>query len=161
MGMSIFSCDKADITFDTQYSATFNIDLQESTNGDGSASFTQTGQIDLNDGDARDYLDRLKGISITGVYIEVLSASAPLDATLSGLLSAESFQMTIPQYNILQLFSEAHKLDLTDDTGVLNYMQERLMSDKIVSYSLNVVVSEVPVTAEIKVTFKMKVTAMP
>lgn len=155
------SCDKADIKFDTTFSKTIDINLTEQTNDDGSASFTETGTIDLNEGDVKDYLDRLKDIEIVSVYIEVLSADAPDAAVLDGFLVSDAFQMTIPQYNILLMLSELHKLELTDDNGFLNHMKEKLMADKLVSYTVNGRVSEVPVNAQLRLTFKARVTAQP
>ena len=40
-------------------------------------------------------------------------------------------------------------------------MKEKLLAEKMVSYTLNGRVSEVPVNAQLRVTFKLRVTAKP
>jgi hypothetical protein len=157
----LVSCDKADIKFDTTFSKTININLTEQTNDDGSASFSETDTLDLTEGDVQEYIDRLKDVEVVSVYVEVLSADAPQAAVLDGFLISDVYQMTIPPYNVLQAFNDVHKLQLTDDNGFLAYMKEKLLAENKVAYTLNGRVSEVPVNAQLRLTFNLKITARP
>jgi len=160
------SCDKikdaADITIETTFEETFSVDVQTATEPDGSAVFTDNATIDLNTGDVKDYVDKLKNIVIKKVQLQVLSSTSAPDAEVSGNVDlGGGFSIPIPPTNIQNTFDTGTIIDLSDNAGAFNYIKDQLLSQKTLTYSINGVLSEVPVVAEFKLIYTLDVTANP
>jgi hypothetical protein len=160
------SCEElsnaADITFETTFNEVFNIDIPVATEPDGSALFTESATIDLNDGDVKDYIDKLKDITIKSVRLEVLSSTSDPGAEVSGNIDlGGGFVLAIPPTNIQDAFNNGTVIDLSDNAGAFNHLKDELLNQKMISYSLNGMVSDVPVVAEFKLTYTLDVTASP
>ena len=154
--------DAADITFETTFDETFVVDIQVATEPDGSAVFTESATIDLNDGDVKDYVDKLKNIVIKKVQLQVLSSNSAPNAEVSGTIDlGGGFYLAIPPTNIQNTFDTGTIIDLSDNAGAFNYLKDQLLNQKMITYSLNGMVSEVPVVAEFKLIYRLDVTANP
>jgi hypothetical protein len=167
LAISLTSCKEENISFDSVHIKTVDINITQSTNPDGSASFSSTDTLKLEDGQMLDIslgslpdlLERLVKVEVASVYVEVLSAEAPAIATFNGTINFNEYSMTFPTYNVLQMLSESHQLQLTDNGNFLIQMVDKLLSDKMFVYTVNGNVSEVPVNAQLRFTFKLKLTA--
>jgi hypothetical protein len=161
------SCTEEGVSFDSVYTKTVDLNITQATNPDGSAAFSSSDTIDLavgqmldvNLGSLPDLVERLTKVEVASVYVEVLSAQAPAAATLNGTINFNSYSMTFPPYNVLQMLSESHQLQLTDNGNFVVQMVDKLMTDKKFVYSINGTLSEVPVNAQLRFSFKLKLTA--
>jgi hypothetical protein len=59
------------------------------------------------------------------------------------------------------VFDNVQEVDLTPQAGAFNYMKDQLLAQKMISYTMNGKVSEVPVLADFKIVFTVEVTANP
>ncbi len=164
--LSLTACeqlkDAADIKFETSYEETFAVNILVATEPDGSAQFSDNGSIDLTTGEVADYVDKLKNISIKSVQLQVLSYSGPAAAEISGSIDVGGgFALAIPPTNMQDAFNAPQTIDLSDQAGAFNYIKDQLLDLNVLNYSMQGVVSEVPVQAEFKLIYTLDVTANP
>jgi hypothetical protein len=165
VAVSLVNCDKikdaADIKIETKFTHDFSVDATTATESDGSAIFSETASIDLNEGDVKDYVDKLKNIEFKQVFVEVIAFSGPTDATISGDVAVDTYKLIIPESNMLVLFNNVQKLDLSEQAGTFNHMKDQLLSKKMISYTINGRISEVPANAQMRITYVVDITANP
>ena len=163
---TFISCDKiesaADIEFETSFEDDFFVDIQSPTEPDNSAKFSDSGTIDLTDGDVADYVDKLQNINVTKIEIRVASFAGSANAELSGDVDFGGGNLlTIPSTNLQDLFNNGGVINLSDQTGTFNHIKNELLNQKMLTYTLNGVLSEVPVTTDIIVKYTLDVVANP
>jgi hypothetical protein len=163
---TLLACEKinelADVTFETTFEEMFSVNVPVATEPDGSAVFSESATIDLNDGDVKDYVDQLKNIVVKTVRLELISYSGPAGAEVSGEIDlGGGYALAIPPTNMQEALDNGTVIDMSDQAGAFNYLKDELLNQKMISYSLNGVVSEVPAQAEFKLTYTIDVTANP
>lgn len=163
---TFISCEKiesvADIEFETSFEDSFFIDVQTPTEPDNSAKFTDSGEIDLTDGDVADYVDKLQNITVKKIEITLASFSGSANAELSGDVDfGDGYTLSIPATNLQDLFDNGGVVNLSDQSGAFNYIKDQLLNQKMLTYTINGVLSEVPVTADIVVKYTLDVVANP
>ena len=160
------SCDKvkdlADVDIDTDFEESFSINVITPTEPDSSAMFTETGKVDLNDGEVADYVDNLKDLKVTKAKLIFDNYVGPASAEMSGQIDlGGGYMMDIPPTNIQDVFANTQEVDLTPQAGAFNYMKDQLLSQKMISYTVNGRLSEVPVMADFRLVYSVEVTANP
>ncbi len=159
-------CDKlkdaANITFETTFDETFALDIQTATEPDSSAVFTESATIDLNDGEVKEYVNKLENIVVKRIQLQVLSSNSAPNAELSGSIDlGGGYFLAIPPTNIQNAFDSGTIIDLSDNAGAFNYMKDQLLNQKMITYNVNGMVSKVPVVADLKLIYTLDVTANP
>jgi hypothetical protein len=151
----------ADIKIDTEFEQTFLLNITTATQPDGSAQFTEAGMIDLTDGDVADYVDKLKDVQVKKVRLDLLNYTGPADAEISGSIDVGGgYALNIPPTNLQSLFGLG-TIDLSEQAGTFNYIKDELLEQKELNYTVNGVVSKVPVDMQIRVVYELTITANP
>lgn len=164
--ITVSACEEinelADVTFETTFEEMFSVNVPVATEPDGSAIFSESASIDLNDGDVKDYVDQLKNIVVKAVRLEIISYSGPVDAQVSGEIDlGGGYALAIPPTNMQEALDNGTVIDMSDQAGAFNYLKDELLNQKMISYSLNAIISDVPAQAEFKLTYTIDVTANP
>lgn len=165
---TLFACDKidelADVNFNANLSETFQVDAT-TTN-----EMTFSSTLDVSeDSDAKPYLDKIKNYEIEELKFEItnLSTSVSGEIYFDGVLgfskkneTSATATCSVSPLNITHVNNTgAFEINNCDD--ILNDLKSILMSDNAAKIYMQGTFSKAPVTFDLTVHIKVKITANP
>gem|GEM_PF-2797424 len=163
------SCEEieeaANIELDTEFTETFVFNATEATDTlSGAANFSESGRIDLNQGETAQYLDNLRELEIERLELRVLSYQGTQTAQFSGAMDFGAGRvLTIEALNLQDYLVQGQVYNLEDEAGTYAYITDVLLNgdEHEIEYFLGATISEVPVSATIQITYLLRATANP
>jgi hypothetical protein len=151
------SCDMLEniaVTLNVNQTDNFLVDITDPTEPDGSAKYAKSETFDLNEGEAKDYVDRIESVDIKTISMKLISFTGEESCEISGFVDfGEGNTLAIPVTNLSQMLANNTSISFTkEDHGtVFEYLQNKAKNDKVFTYTVDAVISNVPVKAEIQV----------